>query len=101
MFFFIGGVQPKTRTLDDTPRICPACGLAAARFQRTDQYVSLFFIPLFPVKRGEPVIACGRCGAVCEPGGIVRRSALPDKCGRCGAALDPAFHYCPDCGAKL
>ncbi len=53
MFFFIGGVQPKTITLDDSRRLCPACGLAQARLKRTDQYLSLFFIPLFPVKRGE------------------------------------------------
>ncbi len=64
MFFFIGGVQPKTMTLDDTPRLCPACGLAQARLKRIDHYLSLFFIPLFPVKRGEPAVICDRCGAV-------------------------------------
>ena len=26
---FIAGVQPKTVTVDDTPRICPSCGLSA------------------------------------------------------------------------
>ena len=67
MFFLIGGVQPKTVSVDDTPRLCPACGLAQARLKRIDHYLSLFFIPLFPVKRGEPVVICDRCGVVSSP----------------------------------
>ena len=101
MFFFIGGLQPKTRTLDDTPGICAVCGFAAARFQRTDHYLSLFFIPLFPVKKGEPVLVCGRCGAVSAPGGRARAPSVPATCQRCGNTIDSSFHYCPNCGAKL
>jgi len=26
MFFLIGGIQPKTVTVEDTLRLCPACG---------------------------------------------------------------------------
>ncbi|SPF39937.1 hypothetical protein SBDP1_280015 [Syntrophobacter sp. SbD1] len=66
MFFLIGGVQPKSVTVDETPRICPGCGLAQARLKRVDHYLSLFFIPLFPVKKGDPVLICDRCG---EPPG--------------------------------
>ena len=76
MFFFIGGIQPKTITLDDTPAICSACGLAQARLRRVDHYLSLFFIPLFPVKRGRPLLICDRCGAFSsaeQPGSVISR----------------------------
>jgi len=105
MFFFIGGVQPKTVTLDDASRLCPACGLAQARLKRVDYYLSLFFIPLFPVKRGQPVLICDRCGAVAstqEP--HQRQFSLPtedNRCRQCGAAIDPSFHYCPQCGSRI
>ena len=62
MFFLIGGVQPKTVTLDEVPGICAACGLAQARLKRVDHYLSLFFIPLFAVKKGDPVLICDRVG---------------------------------------
>ena len=60
-FFFIGGIQPKTVTLDRQARTCPACGLAGAYTRRTDHYLSLFFIPLVRVKKGEPYLYCQRC----------------------------------------
>jgi hypothetical protein len=104
MFFFIGGVQPKTVTVDDSPRLCPACGLAQARLKRIDHYLSLFFIPLFPVKRGAPVVICDRCGAVSSPGqGVAPSSLTPERtrCFRCGSALEPTFQYCPHCGNRV
>ncbi len=67
MFFLIGGVQPKTVTLDEAAGICSACGLAQARLKRVDHYVSLFFIPLFRVKKGDPVLICDRCKAISSP----------------------------------
>jgi NMD protein affecting ribosome stability and mRNA decay len=67
VFVFIGGIQPKTRVLDHTPRLCPACGLAQARLKRVDHVLSLFFIPLFSVKRGTPVLMCERCGYAWPP----------------------------------
>jgi ribosomal protein L37E len=104
VFFFIGGVQPKTVTLDDTPRLCPACGLAQARLKRIDQYLSLFFIPLFPVKRGEPTVICDRCGTVSSPGqgfGPPPRRPEQSRCTRCGHSLEPTFQYCPHCGSRV
>ncbi len=67
MFFFIGGIQPRTITVEDAKRLCPVCGLAQARLKRIDHYLSLFFIPLFPVRRGNVVLMCERCGAVSSP----------------------------------
>jgi hypothetical protein len=102
MFFFIGGVQPKTVTVEDTPRLCPNCGLAQARLKRIDHYLSLFFIPLFPVKRGEAVLICDRCEAVSPPDQPIGRHPLAGsglkRCSRCGSPLEASFRYCPDCG---
>ncbi len=102
MFFLIGGVQPKTVTLDETPKICCACGLAQARLKRIDHYLSLFFIPLFPVKKGVPVLICDRCGAssqLGEPLGTPGRD--PGRCARCGRPVSSDFRYCPECGDRL
>ncbi|MGA2401659.1 MAG: zinc ribbon domain-containing protein [Syntrophobacteraceae bacterium] len=104
MFFLIGGVQPKTVTVDETPRICPVCGLAQARLKRVDHYLSLFFIPLFPVKKGGPVVICDRCGAISSPEGDSRRSvqeARRDVCPQCGYPVARDFRYCPACGTRI
>lgn len=109
MFFFIGGIQPKTKTLDETPRLCPACGLAQARLKRIDHYLSLFFIPLFPVKKGEPLVICDRCGYAAPPDELQGRpsrgpvSVPPPvrRCPSCQQTLDPSFAYCPYCGRKV
>jgi rubrerythrin len=104
MFFFIGGVQPKTVTLDETPRLCPACGLAQARLRRIDHYLSLFFIPLFPVKRGDAVVICDRCQAVSRPDQGIGPSASrfgKIRCLRCGHPLESTFQYCPNCGNRV
>ena len=104
MFFFIGGIQPRTRTLDETPRICPACGLAQARLKRVDHYISLFFLPLFPVKKGETVLMCDRCGAVSASSaaaGAFMPAFEDNRCAKCGYRAEPGFRYCPGCGARL
>jgi rubrerythrin len=104
MFFLIGGVQPKTVSLDGTARICPGCGLAQARLERVDHYVSLFFIPLFPVKKGRPVLKCSRCGAV-SPARSNLRDDLHEVqmylCPHCGHPLAQDFRYCPSCGTRI
>lgn len=104
MFFFIGGVQPKTVTLDEGRRLCPACGLAQAQLKRIDHYLSLFFIPLFPVKRGQPVLICDRCGAISPDEGYQQAAPAPadgSACPRCGAHVESTFRYCPQCGSRI
>jgi hypothetical protein len=61
MFFFIAGISPKTKIIDEKPGRCPACGLHQAYQKRIDHYLSVFFIPLIRVKEGEPFIICERC----------------------------------------
>jgi hypothetical protein len=69
MFFFIGGIQPKTIDLDNQPRMCPSCGLYQARLKRVDQYLSAFFIPVLRVKKGDPFLLCERCGVASKETG--------------------------------
>jgi ribosomal protein S27AE len=104
-FIFIGGVQPRKRRVDDQPRTCPSCGLPSARLKRLDYYISLFFIPLIPIKQGEQFLECERCGGVFSETGEVKREAYPrvssETCPRCGDVVDPGFRYCPHCGQQL
>jgi len=104
-FIFIGGVQPRKRQVDDYPRTCPSCGLPSARLKRLDYYISLFFIPLIPIKQGEQFLECERCGGVFSETGEIKGEAFPGvpsrTCPRCGGAVEPRFRYCPHCGQQL
>ena len=70
MFFFIGGVQPKTVRLDMQARLCPVCHHSTVYLKRVDHYLSLFFIPLFPVKKGIPFLSCDKCRTVFDERGV-------------------------------
>jgi predicted RNA-binding Zn-ribbon protein involved in translation (DUF1610 family) len=100
----IAGVSPKIKVLDQNPRRCPVCGLNQAYFKRTDHYLSLFFIPIFRVKKGAPFIVCERCEqTVHGPGPDFNPQQSKDagKCTSCGKALDKDFKYCPHCGKRI
>jgi predicted amidophosphoribosyltransferase len=101
---FIGGVQPKTRKLEANPRTCSACGQPRAYLKQTDHYISLFFIPLIPIRRGEPFLACEGCGRVFDERGArlaTLREGMRPLCPGCGSRLDPSFSYCPHCGRRI
>lgn len=101
---FIGGVQPKTRNLEASPRTCPVCGSPQAYLKRTDHYISLFFIPLIPISRGRPFLACEGCGRVLDERGDILeelRAGMRRLCPGCGQRTDPSFRFCPYCGEKL
>ena len=104
MFFFIGGVQPKTVRLDKQARLCPVCHQSKVYLKRIDHYLSLFFIPLFPVKKGAPFLSCDNCHSVFDEGGTVveevrKRPAM--TCSYCGRVLEEDFEYCPRCGNRI
>ncbi|CAO0824322.1 Zinc ribbon domain-containing protein [Desulfarculales bacterium] len=97
--------------LEGAGLLCPACGLNTCQQMRQDYYLSLFFIPLFPVKRGKPFWQCSRCGQGCQnrtaayatpqasPRGQTASAA--GACRFCGGDLNQGFKYCPYCGARL
>ena len=108
MFFFIAGVQPKTKVLDPNPRLCPVCGLNRAKLKRIDHYLSVFFIPLFRIKKGEPMLVCDICGPVGAEVGPGGREVAPEPevgtgelCPMCKAKVEPHFRFCPYCGQRL
>ncbi|CAB5119714.1 hypothetical protein D3OALGA1CA_2515 [Olavius algarvensis associated proteobacterium Delta 3] len=104
MFFIIGGISPKVKTLDQNPRRCPRCGLNQAFTSRVDHYLNLFFIPLFPVKRGEPVLLCRSCTYTSQDppfrGGHGYTSRA-SNCSHCGGDLKADYAYCPFCGKPV
>ena len=104
MFFFIGGIQPKTRIVDNVARRCPNCGLHQAFLQQVDHYLSIFFIPLVRVRKGTPFLYCQRCQQAVGNGANHRpmapQTSAAIQCNRCGRRLDREFSYCPFCGQK-
>lgn len=103
--FLIAGISPKMKTLETAPRICPSCGLAQAYLKRMDHYLSLFFIPLIRVKKGEPMLICNRCqtAGYDRPAPGRRTASTPESttmCSQCGRTLKKDFTFCPYCGAK-
>ncbi len=104
MFFLIGGIQPKTVSVDKQPRSCPACGHVGVYQKRVDHYVSLFFIPLFPVKRGTPFLMCEKCNTILDEHGArmdFEHMGGKSRCPSCGRPVDPGFSFCPYCGRGL
>jgi RNA polymerase subunit RPABC4/transcription elongation factor Spt4 len=104
MFFFIGGIQPKTVLIDKQARSCPVCGHFEIHQKRVDHYLSLFFIPLFPLKRGIPFLICAKCNTIIDEHSY-RTDAEPpirkQRCPFCGRKVDPDFTFCPYCGKAL
>jgi len=104
MFFIIAGIQPKTITLDDRPRMCHSCGLYQARLIRINHYLSVFFIPVFRVKKGESFLECRSCGAVSSESGEIwpgTRTGDSRLCPHCKKTLERGFRFCPYCGKEV
>ena len=101
----IAGIQPKTTVVDPTPRRCPVCGLHQARLTRVDHYLSLFFLPVLRVKRGDEILVCDRCAGPVETetarsGAFSSESEATAVCHQCGGPLEKGFRYCPHCGQR-
>ena len=106
--FIIAGLQPKQVIMEHNAGRCARCGSNQAQIQRVDHYLSLFFIPLLRVKKGEPFLFCPDCGMPVAP---ARRDAGGTRphgtsqtgstvCNQCGGSLQNAFKYCPHCGQR-
>lgn len=105
MFFFIAGIQPKTAILDNHPRMCPSCGLYQTVLKRLDHYLSVFFLPIIRVKKGEPFLECRSCGALTRESSDIIHQAPKEGHGRncpyCGTPLKTEFQFCPFCGKAV
>ena len=104
MFFFIGGVQPKTVIIEKQGRLCPVCGRTELYKKRVDHYLSLFFIPVFPVKKGRAFTACNHCKThFNEEGSMImtEHSGGKIRCPHCGRHVEQEYTYCPYCGKGL
>lgn len=102
-FIFVAGVQPKTKRVNDNPRRCPLCGLHQAYYERVDHYFSLFFIPVWRVKKGESYLMCDRCEKKVTAMETHPRDPSMQNlgvCRKCGQAIDSQFRFCPQCGTK-
>jgi hypothetical protein len=105
-FFIIGGIQPRVTVLDEKPRRCPSCGLYQAYLKRVDHYVSIFFIPVFKVKTGEPVLVCERCerpasGFDSDSSQLRHAPGDAKSCRSCGKDFPMEYIFCPLCGRRL
>ncbi len=101
---FIAGVTPKVKVLDQNPRRCPVCGLHQAYYKRMDHYLSLFFIPILRVKKGEPFIMCDRCERTVNefgPDFNRRQQEGARTCRYCGKNVGSDFKFCPYCGKQV
>jgi RNA polymerase subunit RPABC4/transcription elongation factor Spt4 len=101
---FIAGVAPKIKILDQNPRRCPVCGLNQAHYKRIDHYLSIFFIPILRVKKGEAFIMCDRCERTFHDFGSDLTGQQPEgagTCKYCGKAVGNDFQFCPYCGKRL
>ena len=100
-FFFIGGVQPKVKVLDEKPRRCPRCGLHQAYLKRVDHYISVFFIPVLKVKTGEPMLICDRCQTPTSESGAAWPTESVKFCRFCKKEFPGEYVFCPVCGRRL
>ena len=98
MFFFIGGVQPRTVRLEKYGGACPRCSRFDVWVKRVDQYISVFFIPLIRIKKGVPFISCENCNSVFDNLSRMEEIDEVHRCNSCGKEVEPDFRYCPYCG---
>lgn len=102
MFFFIGGIQPRTVRLEKRAEACPYCSHFEVYVKKTDHYLSFFFIPLIRVKKGVPYVVCENCHNYVRSEYVGNERDMREeenlRCRSCGRQLEPGFSYCPYCG---
>ena len=118
---FIAGLSPRLKQLGVASATCPGCGLGGRlNIVRQGQYISLFFIPIIPLGRGEYIATCGGCAGIFllnqQAGRRFERS--PDipigrgefelyrqgyggACNHCGRPAEEGHTFCPGCGNRI
>jgi hypothetical protein len=61
--FLLFGLRTRDNVVSRRPMVCEVCGVHAAQalVKRSTKF-TLFFVPLFPVKRSTYYLECGNCG---------------------------------------
>jgi uncharacterized Zn-finger protein len=68
LFFFIFSVNDREKVIETGEFDCPYCGTTRQYlYKEARPYVSLYFIPLFPVGGGREFVECDFCHNVFEP----------------------------------
>lgn len=68
LFFFIFSVNDRESVLEEGEFDCPYCQTTRPYvYKEVRPYVSLYFLPLFPVGGGREFVQCQVCGNVFEP----------------------------------
>lgn len=102
--FFIAGITPKLKQLDESSGLCPICRSRPAYYKRVDHYLTLFFIPILRIKTGEPFLMCDHCAESAHEFEDIR-PYLQGKneltCPYCNKTIKESFQYCPHCGNAL
>jgi hypothetical protein len=124
-FFFIAGTKPISKKVEGGLVVrerCANCGMLSEIEEHSwKTYLTVFFIPVFPISTGERVLTCNRCGASrrlmrrdVESGSVGESSSPPEPEGRvincvyCGESVrTPALPgmsvnvSCDHCGRKF
>ena len=76
---------------------CARCGFFSDfRRQREQRYFTLFFLPVFPMSKADPVVTCNRCGT------SYHTNHYPSQPGAgMDAHLEKAVLLCPACTGKM
>lgn len=81
-FIFIIGVAPRQKKISEGDFVCPSCQQKRPYTQvKSAQWLSLFFIPVFPLGKGEEYVTCHHCRQSYEPQVLEKefqKAAVPD-----------------------
>ncbi|TCL55356.1 zinc ribbon family protein [Hydrogenispora ethanolica] len=101
--FFIFGFTPVKKTGQQTlRRHCPHCN-DLRNFQEilVRQYISFFFIPIFPVSAATPLFTCSSCGySIAQE--LMREAAAPEiPASPAGNPAGQVVILCPRCEGAM
>lgn len=105
-----GGIEPRIKTLpqSSSPPNCPSC-LHHLQRVRSDSVLTLFFVPIWTVSKGQEFWMCMSCGWTgmdmdlhgIALTGVNGRRRLMATCSVCGARADEGWRFCPYCGTRM
>ena len=97
MFFLFGSRTLRRDVKGSGPERepCARCGFVSDfRRQREQRYFTLFFLPVFPISKADPILTCNRCGT------SYAASHCPPGTGM-DSDREKAVLVCPACAGKM